>query len=93
IATALFALSDASIWHVVESKQYTSDVFVALLLWLCATTRWNDEQSTSLDRRRLLLTACVAAAGVWLSTPAAFVFGGISLTVLAAARGVFLRSP
>ena len=74
LATLMFATSDQLIWHASECKQYSGDVFVALLLLLLATGRD--------DRRRFLAIAALSSVLVWLSHPTMFVFGGVSLVAL-----------
>src|SRR5687767_12304993 len=39
LAAIMFSLSDRLIWHGTEAKQYSGDVFVALVLLLCAVPR------------------------------------------------------
>ena len=80
-AVALFVLSDRLIAHAVEAKQYSGDVFLALVLLLVATS----ESRTA--TRRLLIASLIAAAALWFSHPIIFVFGGIGLALLPA----FLR--
>ncbi|MGB7159192.1 MAG: glycosyltransferase family 39 protein [Tepidisphaeraceae bacterium] len=75
-AVTLFALSDRLIWHAAEAKQYSGDVFFALLLLLAAT---NPREPQT---RRLLIASLIAAAALWVSHPVVFVFGGIALALL-----------
>jgi hypothetical protein len=84
LAAIMFALSDRLIWHATEAKQYSGDVFVALLLLLCVVPprhRDNGDREIS-AARRLLRAALLASAAVWFSHPVAFMFGGISLALL-----------
>ena len=71
LATLMFAVSRQLVWHAVECKQYSGDVFVALLLLLLATGRDG--------ARRFAAIAVVASVAVWFSHPTMFVFGGITL--------------
>jgi hypothetical protein len=76
-AVGLFACSDRLIWHAVEAKQYSGDVFFAvLLLWLALRRPGSDAM------RRLWTCSIVAAAGMWMSHPMVFVFAGVSLSLL-----------
>jgi hypothetical protein len=77
-ATALFALCDKLIWHAAEVKQYSGDVFSALLLLSLAVGLRRPVQPL----RRLWLIAGVCAIVLWFSFPAIFVFGAISLMLL-----------
>lgn len=73
---AFFALSDRLIFHSAEAKQYSGDVFFAIVLLLAAT----DGRKSELQR--LLTASLVAAAALWVSHPVIFVFGGIGLALL-----------
>src|SRR5687767_14673128 len=79
LAAIMFSLSDRLIWHGTEAKQYSGDVFVALVLLLCAVPRRDAVRSAT---SRLLRAAILAGVAVWFSHPVAFVFGGISLALL-----------
>lgn len=88
LATAMFALSDRLIWHTVESKQYTGDVFCALVLLLIAT-------GGPMTLRRFGVVSAFSAAAVWFSHPIVFLFSGVSLAVfvstsLARTRSAFV---
>lgn len=78
-STALFAFSDRIIWHASEAKQYSGDIFfAAVLLWLAL----GDGRRMQSATRRLWMCSIVTAAGMWMSHPMVFVFGGISLALL-----------
>ena len=77
-ATALFALSPQFIAHAAEVKQYSSDVLIATVLLALAAGSERPRSPTA----RLALLSLVSAAAMWLSEPALFVFGGISLAFL-----------
>ena len=69
-AVALFALSDRLIWHASEAKQYSSDAFAAVVLLYLA-----------LAGHSFVLTSVVAAAAIWGSHAAIFIYAGISLAM------------
>jgi hypothetical protein len=78
IAIGIFASTYALVRHTCESKPYGGDLLAAtVLLWVAA--RWLRERDSL---RRAGLAAATAAVLIWLSYPAAFVAGGISLTLL-----------
>jgi Dolichyl-phosphate-mannose-protein mannosyltransferase len=70
-AVGLFAVSDRLLWHAVEAKPYSVDVFVAVAVaYGYVTTRhWQ-------VWRQCLLAAAVLPIILWLSFPACFVVGG-----------------
>ena len=74
-----FALSDRLIWHSAEVKQYSSDVFMAVLLLFLAVG-WRTKLS---PLARFMRIGVVAAVGIWFSHTAIFLFGAISVMVLA----------
>ena len=76
---ALFAFCDKLIWHSAEVKQYSGDVFAAVVL-LFLVIGWRRPVSFV---GRSLLVGVVAAVLVWFSFPAVFVFGGTSVVLLA----------
>jgi hypothetical protein len=75
IALLLFVASDRLTYYASESKQYSTDVAVALLLWLWATTVERDPEPP--PRRRWLVSAMLGAVLVWFSHPAVFVLAAI----------------
>ena len=85
-ALALFAVSTPLIYYASEVKQYTSDVFIALLLlWLAGRSIHHQETQTDTKDfsgvgKRLLAIAGMLA--VWCSHPALFVLAGIGSTFL-----------
>jgi hypothetical protein len=85
LALALFALDTPLVYYASEVKQYSTDVFVALLL-LFAAGRAIDHDAHP-HARWLLVPAGVA--GVWLSHPAIFVAAGagVTLVLFASRRG------
>ncbi len=70
-AVALFAVSDRLLWHAVEAKPYSVDVFVAVAVayGYVMTRHWRVWQQN-------LLALPVLPAALWLSFPACFVVGG-----------------
>jgi uncharacterized membrane protein len=71
---ALFALSPTLIYYSSEVKQYSSDVFIAvLLLYVFA------HHSSPITNTQLLITGLLAP---WFSHPAIFVLAAIGLTLL-----------
>ena len=73
-ALALFAIGSPLIYYASEVKQYSSDVFIALLLlWLAGGTVHPDGQTDFRPGRRNLLLAIIGALSLWFSHPALFV--------------------
>ncbi len=70
-AVALFATSDRLLWHAIEAKPYSCDVFVAVAIIFAFVAA---------DRRplwqRCLIALPLFLAALWLSFPACFVIGG-----------------
>ena len=74
----MFAFSDKLIWHSAEEKQYSGDVFAAVvLLFMALALRWPIR-----PLGRLALLAGFGALLLWFSFPSVFVFGAISLALL-----------
>jgi len=73
IALVLFAISPPLIYYSSELKQYSSDVAIALLLYLLALTappsRWNN--------LRIAALGLIGLTAIWFSHPALFVLAGI----------------
>jgi hypothetical protein len=78
LAVTFFSLSDKFIARAAEVKQYSGDLFFAVLLLLLAT---GFRRRPSPLRGFLLITA-VAIIGVWFSHPVVIVFAAISLAML-----------
>jgi hypothetical protein len=79
-AVLFFAISEQLIWHGCEAKPYALDVLVAvglLGLWV-----WGRERPVGLS----LILAGLAPVLIWLSYPACFLFGGLLVGLLPAAR-------
>jgi hypothetical protein len=82
LALAFFALAQPLVYYASEAKQYSTDVFVALLLL------WAAGRALHPSARAAWLLAPVGAIGVWVSHPAIFVAAGVGLTlVFSAWRG------
>ena len=77
-AAGFYAFNDKLIDYCAEVKQYGSDALMAVLLLLIALGNRNRSAT-----KRFLLTAALAAAGVWLSHTSIIVFGALSLVLLA----------
>jgi hypothetical protein len=82
IAVLLFALSPRLVYYASEVKQYSTDVTVALALFLLAVPLTRGPA----PRRALLALGAAGAVAPWLSHPSAFVLAGAWL-VLAARHG------
>jgi hypothetical protein len=85
LAVATFACAYSGIRYSAEAKQYASDQFVSLVLLTLAVGWWQQPA----DRWRLWALAAIVPVAVWLSYPAVFVAGGVSL----AAAAVLWASP
>jgi hypothetical protein len=77
IALGLFVLSDPLIYYSSEVKQYSSDVVVALLLYL-VTIR---TLSRGLTIRGVALLGSVGATAIWFSHPSTFILAGVGLSL------------
>ncbi len=78
IALALFAVGAAPVYYASEVKQYSSDVFVALLLfWLAAR-----HLHISARGRDFILLGVSGVLACWCAHPAVFVLTGTGMTLL-----------
>jgi len=75
VALGLFAVSDRLIYYSATIKQYSSDVAIALLLYMA--TIWI--QSRKLTIARFVLFGILGAIVIWFSHPAVFVLAGIGI--------------
>lgn len=75
LATGWFAFPEKLISYSAEVKQYSSDALLAVVLTWIALRRTRSRDPV----HRLTVLALIAAPGVWLSHPAAIVFGALSL--------------
>lgn len=73
IAIALFACLKYVLYYATEVKQYSSDVMVALLLWLLLVPLHNQ----MLHRKQIILLGLLGAGFIWLSHPTVFVMAGL----------------
>jgi uncharacterized membrane protein len=77
LAIAMFSISEPLIRYAVEVKQYSLDVAIAAILWATFT-----KMKSRLDHDDLgawALATLLGAATIWVSHPAIFVLGGISI--------------
>lgn len=79
-ATALFAFSDKLIAYSAETKQYSGDAMMSVLLLLFAT--WPNRSPL----RRLAHCSILATIAIWFSHTSAIVFGAVSLVLLIECR-------
>ena len=77
IALGIFSVSHWAIYYAAEVKQYSSDMMVALLLYLAAAYALQK----SGDIKRWLLLTVAGMAGVLLSHPATFILAGIGISL------------
>jgi 4-amino-4-deoxy-L-arabinose transferase-like glycosyltransferase len=73
LALAFFIVSDRLIYYSSEVKQYSSDVLVALLLYLVSGHYLESEELTSVNA---VFCGVMSAALIWLSHGAVFVLEG-----------------
>jgi hypothetical protein len=79
LAVATFAVAYPCIRYAAEAKQYASDQFVSLVLLTLVVEWWHRPG----DRRLLIGLIGVVPVAVFLSYPAVFVAGGVSLVMAA----------
>jgi len=77
IALFLFAITDSLIYYSSECKQYSSDVAVALLLYLVTIYI----QLKGLTISRISFFGVIGAIVIWFSHPATFILAGIGLSL------------
>jgi hypothetical protein len=77
IALGLFALSGYLIQYSGEFKQYSSDVAIALFLYVVAIYL----QSQRLKTTNIALFGAIGAIIIWFSHPSAFVLAGIGISL------------
>ena len=88
IAVGMFAISNPLIYYASEVKQYSSDVAVALLVYLVMDALFD----AKLRVATLVFAAVVGSLAIWFSFPAAFVLAGIGLAAVWAAGRQHSRS-
>ncbi len=77
IALLLLTISNPLIYYSSECKQYSSDVFIALLLYIVTIYI----QSKRLTTSRITLFGVIGAIAIWFSHPAVFILAGIGLSL------------
>ncbi len=77
VASALFALSPRLIYYSSEVKQYSTDVFFALLLLYTGLACLQKDHQT----RCLALFGAAGIIAVWMSHPALFVWAAVALAL------------
>ena len=77
VALGLMAVSPSLIYFSSEVKQYSSDVLVALLILLAASSTWRRRY----DLRSCVVLAAAGVAGVFCSHAATFVLAGAGLVL------------
>ncbi len=77
VALALMGLSSSLLWHSCETKQYSSDALVAVLVayTFVATRTWS-------FARRALVLGLLAPLAIGFSHPGAFAYGGVLVALL-----------
>jgi Dolichyl-phosphate-mannose-protein mannosyltransferase len=78
IAVLLFSLSASLIYYSSEVKQYSSDVFVAIVLY--AITLHIESEKLSIPY--VFLYGAVGAIAIWFSNPSVFILTGIGASLL-----------
>jgi hypothetical protein len=73
VALGLFAISDRLIYYSSEVKQYSSDLVIALLIYVMMVYI----QSKRLTVSRIALFGVVGAIAIWFSHPVVFVLAGV----------------
>ncbi|HEY1269205.1 MAG TPA: hypothetical protein VGH16_18245 [Candidatus Binatia bacterium] len=89
VAVLLFAAAMPFIFYAAQTKQYSADVLVAvLLLWLALDL----DAGANLSQRRALGATLAGAVAPWFSHPAVFVLAGIGIPLAAQSRRLDARS-
>lgn len=78
ITLAFFALSYYLIYYSVEAKQYSTDVFVTILLLYMGTVIYSKESNIL----NIILFGITGSIFIWLSYPALFVLSAIAFSVV-----------
>jgi len=79
-ALFLFAIASPLVYYSSELKQYSSDVFVTLVILLAGI----HAREKNLSLFSVAMFGAAGAAGIWCSQPATFVSGGMALAILVA---------
>jgi hypothetical protein len=77
IALGLFAISDKLLFSSSETKQYASDVLIALLLYAIATYI----RAKRLTPSSAALFGVIGALAIWFSHPAIFILAGVGVSL------------
>jgi hypothetical protein len=78
IAVGLFAVSGPLIYYSSEAKQYSSDVAIALLLYLLASLLFEKPFGIG----GTILVSIIGALAVWFSQPSIFILAGVGISGL-----------
>jgi hypothetical protein len=79
-ALFLFAIASPLVYYSSELKQYSSDVFITLVILLAGI----HAREKNLALFSVAMLGVAGAAGIWCSQPATFVAGGIALALMVA---------
>jgi hypothetical protein len=74
----LFAIASPLVYYSSELKQYSSDVFVTLVILLAGIRA----REKNLALRSVVKFGAAGAVGIWFSLPATFVAGGVALALV-----------
>lgn len=77
LAVGLFVFSDRAIYYAGETKQYSVDLFFAVLILSLAYHAYRN----SFQIRNLIVLGCVGTLAVWFSHPSVFLLGGAGLAL------------
>ena len=77
VALGLFVLADRLVYYSSETKPYSTDVAVGLLVWWVVAR--GDAPSAAPARAWGWVSAVVGAAAIWFSYPVVFLLGGVGL--------------
>ncbi|MEM9922884.1 MAG: glycosyltransferase family 39 protein, partial [Cyanobacteria bacterium P01_D01_bin.50] len=79
IALAFFVSLHYLVYYATELKQYSTDVFIALLSFLTVMQIATEK----LNRIKIIVCSLLGALGIWFSHPAVFTLAGVGASVLA----------
>ncbi len=78
IALCLFAISEPLVYYSSEVKQYSSDVFIVLLILYFVT---RNIQSKRLTASHIMAFGVLGATVIWFSHPSIFILAGIGVSL------------
>ena len=81
IVLASFALAPPLIFHAAESKQYSSDVAIAIALILLAFELRDRAAGETITTTRGIVAALAGSLAVWLSQPAVLMVAGLGVAL------------